>query len=186
MVYGDICKEVISYNSLPGVWPICQDLNQKIATKGMIGFSYYESTYLENLYSRLDQLIQVSSIDPPAAISAATVKDIADLFYSEQAIQLRSGHSSIYGQMLKTSNDYAKVAIAKKEKQIDTLLGTMRIVGLAVVFLPFILLLINTSKHIKRDYMTALYTFEIMSPDTVLYNQYMLTKFKMFFKTTSY
>ena len=186
MVYGDICKEVISYNSLPGVWPICQDLNQKIATKGMIGFSYYESTFLENLYSRLDQLIQVSSIDPPAVISAAAIKDIADLFYSEQAIQLRSGHSSIYGQVLKTSNDYAKVAIAKKEKQIDTLLSTLRIIGLAAVFLPFILLLINTNKHIKRDYMTALYTFEIMSPDTVLTNQYLLTKFKKFFKTTSY
>jgi hypothetical protein len=186
IVYGDICKEVISYNSLPSEWPICQNLNQKIATKGMVGYSYYESTFLESLYSRLDQLIQVSSPNPPKAIDTNTIKNIADIFYSEQAVQLRSGHSSIYSQVLKTMANYAKAVSSNKEKQIDTLLSTLRIVGLAIVFVPFILLIINTSKHIKRDYMTALYTFEIMSPDTVLSNQYLLTKFKRFFKTTSY
>ena len=185
LVYGDICKEVISYNFLPASWPICQDLNQKIATKGMIGFSYYESSFLVDLYGRLDQLIHLSSTHSPAGINASTIKDIAGMFYSEPSIQLWSGHTSIYSQVLKTINKYAKAVSLSKEQKIDTLMSTLRIVGLAIVFLPFVILIINTSKHIRRDYMTALYTFEIMSPDTILNNQYVLSIFKCYFKTSN-
>ena len=174
------------YNRNSPDWSICKNLNQNIATKCLVGFSIYDSTFLENIYTRLDQLIQVSSPNLPAAIDANTIKNIADMFYSEQCIQLGSNHSSIYSQVLKTMANYEKAVRSNKEKQIDTFLSTLRIVGLAIVFVPFILLIINTSKHIKSDCMTALYTFEIMSPDTVLSNQCLLTKFKRLFKTTSY
>ena len=66
-------------------------------------------------------MIQVSSVDSPAVIKATKIKDIAE-FYIEQEIELRSVHSAIYSQVIKTITNYTRTVSLNKETEIETFL----------------------------------------------------------------
>jgi hypothetical protein len=186
MLYGNLCKEIASFNRYQTEWTICSKINKRIAEQGFLAYLVYEGGLVDDTANRLDIAINIKGGTAPNIIQTSQLNELASIFYQPLLIELRAGHLQIFEKTLSTVLAYTEANTSDKESDVFTLISSMRVVGLALVCLPFISLIIETSQLIRRDYLASLYTFELISPDTLTGNQYLFSKFKLFFKTTSY
>lgn len=184
VLYGNMCQEVRAYNKLAANWTACSKLNQNIGHKGLIAYTFLESSVFEDIYRRLSPVLNLSVQTPPAAIGTDALSQLAQQYFADQYLEIRASHSSIFGESLKILIGYAETQSSIKESQVRNLLASLRIAGLAVVILPLLILALRTGRHLQEDHRVSLYTFETVSPSILMGNQYLLTKFKFFFKTT--
>ena len=186
IVYGDLCKEVATINRIETEWTICTDLDKRIATQGFLAYSVYEDRQVEDLVNGLDTILKISTRLEPPLIDPLQQASLSQLFYDPHFLELQFQRSEIFSKTLNTIIMYSQDMTSSKDETIFSVIGWMRMVGLALVCLPFAVMIIKTGRLITTDSQVSFYTFELLSPDIVINNQYLLAKFKDYFKTTSY
>ena len=106
---------------------------------------------------------------------------MVEYWYVQEFAEFRLGHHVIVENMLNISRVATNIIIYNNITRVITLMNAVSAIGLTIVTVPFTLFIALIYVMANREYMTALYTFEIMSPDTVLNNKYVLSIFKKVF-----
>ena len=177
LLLGDMCSiEVVGPDHTEDTDFICRQLNYQMATKGFIRYTITEQTTLDRLQEQLSESL------PNTATSD---RQISDIWYMHEFAAMRVGHHVVFERMIDISTACTDRLQATSEGQVGGLINALHIVGMTLVTLPFVVFIVMIVVIVNRDYMTALYTFEIMSPDTILNNQYVLSIFKCYFKTSN-
>ena len=177
LLLGDMCSiEVVGSDHSEDTDFICRQLNYHMATKGFIQYTITEQTILDRLQQQISESL---------SHTATTDRQLSDIWYMNEFAAMRVGHHVVFERMIDVSTACTDRLQATSEDQVDGLMDALRIVGLTLVTLPFVVFIVMIVVIVNRDYMTALYTFEIMSPDTILNNQYVLSIFKCYFQTSN-
>ena len=183
LLYGDMCS--LAYQRPDGIEDTdftCRQMNYKMATKGFVRFCITEHGTLSQLQVRLGEVLPTLDFSTNPEI---VDKSMVNLWFTRQFVELRVGHHIVAENMVNISRVMTNRLLDDNNSQVIGLMNALRVVGLTIVTVPFILFIVMIVVFANRDYMTALYTFEIMSPDTLLSNQYVLAIFKKYLQTTS-
>lgn len=179
LFYEDLCYQMKDeLNDQEAIDHICRDLNYRMGTKGYIHFVIGEQKSVSIIQDKMNAIWSRSNL-------TNIIDDkLVDLWQSQDFFEVRVGHELITKNVLfiflATLSDFLNQNVQK----LPNLMDTLRIAGLSFVSVSFLVFVVVSYWLFKRDYQIALSTFEMLSPDTVLTNQYVLAIFNKFFQTT--
>ena len=188
LMFGDMCSLLEDDpNDLEATAFSCKNLNYKIGTTGFIKYCIAEQSEISTVQSQLGiQLANMTFEDNAFDANPFTVNQpIVDIWYEQDFTEIRQGHHVLANHAMNITLDTVNSFLTINNQSVSSLMMTLRILGIIFVTIPFLIFLVVTIRFFQRDYLVALYTFEIMSPDTILTNQYILAIFNRFFQTAN-
>ena len=182
LVFGDICQQAyqagLDLSKAKIEYDKCSKMNSGLALKGALYFALFEANVLKDFMSSATTILK--SKENSAAMGHMD-EELSGVWFNSKYLQMRVGHKSVFMLLFDLSSKIFKDKVDELSSSVSDLMASLRFIGIAIVVLPLCLFVGCSYRLLNRDFAVCFHTFRIISPETLLSNQFLLARFKRYF-----